>query len=106
RWLDLLDTRERRDGLRDTRDACPASRGEGQLLDRPAEQLLGSARRTSRSAAKPLTRGDDPLTHRRRSLGRPRLQLSCTRTRHGYDQVEAVEERPRQLVPKGREPLR
>ena len=53
-----------------------------------------------------LTRGEDTLAHRGRFFGLAVLQLDCAWSRHGDDEIEAVEQCARQLVSIAREPLR
>jgi hypothetical protein len=49
---------------------------------------------------------DDPLAYRSGGLTRCRRELSGSRARHGDSEVEAIEQRPGELLPIGGEPLR
>src|SRR3954471_476868 len=83
------------------REGAPA-RGGRQRVDRPREQLVrgwGARRRRARS------RRDDAGTHGIGRLATCGGELDRTRPRHGDDEVEPVEERPRELVAERRDPL-
>ena len=64
-----------------------------------------SVRRGS-AVAEPLACGHDALAHGGRRLAGRRGQLRRTRPRHRDDEVEAVEQRARELLAVGGEPLR
>ena len=70
------------------------------------EELVGRRRPSQRRAVEPGTSGRDALAHRRGGLRRPRCQLLGPRPWHGDDEVEPIEERPRELVAERRQPLR
>ena len=71
----------------------------------------GRAARRPRDRARPglplrqFARVEHPLTHRRRRLGRLARELCRPRPRDRHHEVEAVDQRARELVPEGREPL-
>ena len=102
--LDLLGAGARGDGARDTSDAGAPAAGEGKALDRAIEQRTRLVR-ASRQAVQVSASRDNPLAHRLRALARPGGELVCTGTGEREHQVEAVEERARNLVAECREPL-
>ena len=86
-------------------DAGAAPTRERQPLDRTREELLGLLRPSGRVDGKELTGGIHPLGHHGGRLRRAGGELAGPWTRDRDDEVEAVEERPRELVAEGREPL-
>ena len=99
--------RSRQGGRRacDPRDARSPARRQRQPLDCPGKQLVGGGGASRRGRAQPLPRGDDAFAHR---VGRLRWaggELLRSGPRHRDDQVEAVEQRARELVAEGCEAL-
>ena len=70
------------------------------------EELVGLRRPPQRRAAQPGTSARDALADGRRRLRRAGRQLLGPRPRHGDDEVEPIEQRPRELVAERRQPLR
>ena len=105
RHLDELCSGERRD-RRATRATRARPRPEsGSSFDRTGEQelrLVGGAPR----AREPPPCAHDPLAYVLRRLGRWASQLLATRARHCERQVEAIEQRARQLLAVAMHPLR
>ena len=99
---------ERGDRARDAGDARAAATGERQPFDGAVEQLVAprrcerGARRARRLARGSTTRARDG----RRRLRRARPRAPRARPRHRDDEVEAVEQRARELVAVRRDPLR
>src|SRR5690349_17444549 len=101
---DLSRTREQRSGASHTRDPRSAARRQRQPLHRTSQQLgrfLGAAQGL---AAGTFARRLDALTNTLGWLTGAGLQLTRARTRNRDQQVEAVEQGPRELVPVSREP--
>ena len=97
---------ERRDRPRDPCHPRPAARGERQPLDCAVEQLVAPrVRRGAPAASRSRAAATRSATGAGASPGAPR-ELVRPRPRHGDDEVEAVEQRPRDLVPVAGEPLR
>src|SRR5581483_873382 len=69
---------------------------ERQPLDRTREQAVGTAGSPQLAFAEADARREHALAHRRRPLGRRTSQRIAARARNGQEQVEAVEQRPRQ----------
>ena len=96
---DPLGAGERRDRPRDARDARAAATRQREPLDRAGEQVLRLGVAGSGVGAEPA---DEPRRlapgRRLRSLAGRRRELGRARSRQRDDEVEAVEQRPRQLV--------
>ena len=107
RRLDRGRACERRDRARDARDACTAASGEREPVDRAREELrcrLGSARRRRAGGARERRR-----TRSRTAAdgsARRRGELRRAWSRHRNREIEAIEQRPRELLAIRREPLR
>ncbi len=104
--LDLGRVRQRRRGSSDACHPRPPSRRQRQPLDRPPEELVGRTRASRHRVVQPLACRDHAFPHDGRGLGATGSELGRSRARHGHDEVEAVEQRPRELVAKGRQALR
>ncbi len=94
---------ERGDGARDASDACTAASRERQPVDRARKQLV-RLRRPGRR--RPGARCNDAAANRLGRLPVLQRELDCARPRHGDDEIEPVEQRPRELVAESRQPLR
>ena len=99
-------SRERGDRPRDPADAGVATSGEVEPVDGASEELVASRSRDGGLSASRSRAPRDALAHGGRRLARRRRELDAAHARHREDEVEAVEERARELVPVAREPLR
>ena len=75
-------------------------------LDRARQQLVGARRPTRPGFGKPDAGRDHANTNGFRDLAGTALKIDCPCARHRHDQVEAVEQRARELVAVAGEPLR
>ena len=98
--------RQRRDRLRDAPCPGPTSARERQPLDCAIEELGRLFRPVGPPSFQLQPPCADAETHGLRLLARRSRQFGRARPGHRDDEVDAVEERPRELVAKGREPLR
>src|SRR5262245_37473703 len=96
---------ERRDGPRCPRDPRTAPAGQRETLDGAVEQLGRGGRSPRRSACERPACGDDARAHGLGWLARWRCELGRAGSRHLDDEVEAVEQRPRQAFAVGAHPL-
>ena len=85
--------------------ACATSARERQGVHRPGEQL-GTRLRQARRITEPRGSTFHALAHGRGRLTWRSTELGCARPRNLDDEIETVEQRPRELVPIRREPLR
>jgi hypothetical protein len=83
---------ERGDRLRDAPGPGTTTAREGQTLDGPVEELGRLLRPLGPPSFDALTRGGDSPTHWLRRLRRRGGELSGTRARHRYNEVEAIEQ--------------
>src|SRR5438876_71110 len=81
-------------------DAGPPAPGEREPLHGAGEQLVGFGVPSRNLGTKPLACPTHALSHRRGRFGGTCGQLETARTRDGDDEVESVEQRPRELVAK------
>ncbi len=96
---DLVGARQERGGARNACDSRAPAPRERKPFDSAREQLGGFFRPMQGPGACARVRGLDAATDGVRSLSRGPLQVSSSRTRDRHQQVEAVEQRPRELVP-------
>ena len=94
----LVGAGKRGDRPRDAGDLRAAASGKREALDRTCQQLVGCRCSPRPSLCKTHSCSDDTGAHWIRALPRPGLQLECAGSRNGHDQIEAVEQRTRQLV--------
>ena len=97
---------ERGDRLGHAPRTRPAAPRERQPFDRAVEQLGRLLRPGRARHVQPLARRSHAMPHRIGGLARRSGQLDRARPRHRDDEVEAVEERARQLVPERGQSLR
>src|SRR5262249_3661983 len=80
------------------RHASPAPPGEREPIDRSRQQLLGGARQPRYGRVERRAPGEDAGPYRLGALAGRRGELGGARSRERDDEVEAVEERARELV--------
>ena len=95
---DVARARERGDRRGDTRDTRATAARERQPLDRPRQQLVGCRRSLRPPLAQSPARTEHPLADGGRTFARRPGQVGRARTRHRQEQVEAVEQRARELL--------
>ncbi len=88
------------------RDLGATTAGQAQAVDRARQQLVGGRSPRRWCVRQPHPRRQDTRPHRVRALAAGGLQFARTRARDRHDDVEAVEERPREAVAVARDPLR
>ena len=92
--------RQRRDRLGHAPRPSATASGERKPFDRPIEELRRLLRPRGALELELLTPYSDSEAHGLRGLARRSRELCSPRPRHGDDQVESVEESPRELVAK------
>ena len=103
---DVVRPGQRGDRLRHPCHPGAAAAGQRQPLDRTREELVGLRGAPRHFRAQPLARPAHSLAHARGCLRGPGSQLDAARPRHGDDEIEAIEQRPRELVAERGQPLR
>jgi len=95
---DRLSFRERGDRSRDARDAGAPPTGERQALDRSRQERVGLRGPPEGSLVQTLASCRDALPNGCRRLADGGGELDCARSRRRDDEVEAIEQRARQLL--------
>src|SRR5687767_6409502 len=99
-------TCQRRDRSSHASHARASAAGEWEPVDRPREKLGRGVGATWRGGLETRARLANALAHGPRRLGTWRCKLGGTRPWHGDSEVEAIEKRPRELLPIRQETLR
>lgn len=102
---DGLGVRKRRNCSRHARHPRATAAREWQPLDRSVEKRGRSICSLQWATRKAAAGRSDATGDGARRLPRGSAELGSTRSRQRDDEVEAVEQRSRELLPKGRQPL-